>query len=148
MVVHLLVQNTVTNSTYFHGVNILWKGTVSAEFRANRPKLCGNCFSTKFIYREIRWNYGILRSAICQSSIIKILHNWQTLKFVWSGNMMYFGENESFFHNIQHSKSRLLPFKVRAFIVIESVTLTDIMYRVNNNSKVYWIFEQKNSLFL
>ena len=39
--------------------------------------------------------------------------------------MMYFGENESFFHNIQHSKSRLLPFKARAFIVIESVTLTE-----------------------
>ena len=27
----------------FRGVEILWKGTVSSEFRAIRPKLCGNC---------------------------------------------------------------------------------------------------------
>ena len=31
-------------------MEILWKGTVSTSFWANRPKLCGN------------WNYGILRS--------------------------------------------------------------------------------------
>ena len=34
------------NFTQFHGVEILWKGTVS----------------TKFLHQEIRWNYGILRS--------------------------------------------------------------------------------------
>ena len=27
----------------FSGVEILWKGTVSAQFEAIRPKLCGNC---------------------------------------------------------------------------------------------------------
>ena len=31
------------NFTYFPGVKILWEDTVSAEFRANRPKLYGNC---------------------------------------------------------------------------------------------------------
>ena len=29
--------------TEFPGVEILRKGRVSAEFRANRPELCGNC---------------------------------------------------------------------------------------------------------
>ena len=31
------------NFTLFSGVEILWKSTVSLEFRANRPKLYGNC---------------------------------------------------------------------------------------------------------
>ena len=31
------------NFTWFPGVEILQKGTVSAQFRAIRPKLCGNC---------------------------------------------------------------------------------------------------------
>ena len=31
------------NFAKFPGEEILWKGTVSAEFRANHPKLCGNC---------------------------------------------------------------------------------------------------------
>ena len=31
------------NFTQFPGVEILQKGTVSAEFRANHPKLCRNC---------------------------------------------------------------------------------------------------------
>ena len=30
------------NFTKFPGVEILWKRTVSTEFWANRPKLCGN----------------------------------------------------------------------------------------------------------
>ena len=37
------------------GMGIFWKRTVSAEFRAIR-------FSTKFPRKEIRWNFGILRS--------------------------------------------------------------------------------------
>ena len=31
------------NLTLFPGIEILCKRTVSAEFRAIRPKLCGNC---------------------------------------------------------------------------------------------------------
>ena len=31
------------NYTQFPGVEILWKGTVSAKFRAIHPKLCGEC---------------------------------------------------------------------------------------------------------
>ena len=40
--------------TLFLGVKILWKHTVSAEFRVNRPKLCGNCaFSQNFHTRKL-----------------------------------------------------------------------------------------------
>ena len=35
-------------------VEILWKGTVSSEFRAIRPKLCGNCaFPQNFHTRKL-----------------------------------------------------------------------------------------------
>ena len=35
-------------------MEILWKGTVSTEFRANRPKLCGNCtFPQNFHTRKL-----------------------------------------------------------------------------------------------
>ena len=61
--------------------------------------------------------------------------------------MAYFGENEAFFLNIQHSKSSLLPFKVRSFMVIKSLTLADIMSRVDRNSKVYGIFGKKVAYF-
>ena len=37
---------------------MLWKGTVSAEFRAIRLK-------TKFSHQKIKWNFGILRSVSC-----------------------------------------------------------------------------------
>ena len=43
------------NFTKLHGVQILWKGAVSVEFRAIR-------LSTKFSHHEIRRNYGILHS--------------------------------------------------------------------------------------
>ena len=37
------------NFTQFPSVENLWKGTVCAQFWANRPKLCGNCvFSQNF----------------------------------------------------------------------------------------------------
>ena len=35
------------NFTWFPGVGISRKGTVSSHFRANRPKLCGNCAFTQ-----------------------------------------------------------------------------------------------------
>ena len=35
-------------------MEVLWKGTVSAYFRANRPKLCGNCsFPQNFHTRKL-----------------------------------------------------------------------------------------------
>ena len=35
-------------------MEILWKSAVSAEFRANRPKLCGNCaFPQNFHTRKV-----------------------------------------------------------------------------------------------
>ena len=35
-------------------MKILWKGAVSAQFRANRPKLCGNCaFPQNFQIRKL-----------------------------------------------------------------------------------------------
>ena len=35
-------------------MKILWKDTVSAKFRANRPKLCGNCaFPQNFLTRKL-----------------------------------------------------------------------------------------------
>ena len=36
-------KKTFCNFTLFPGVGILGKGTVSAKFQANRPKLYGNC---------------------------------------------------------------------------------------------------------
>ena len=44
------------NFNELSGVEILWKGTVSAEFRNF------SFVSTKFLPQEIMWNYGILRS--------------------------------------------------------------------------------------
>ena len=39
--------------TWFPGMEILRKGTVSAKFRANRPKLCESCaFPQNFHTRE------------------------------------------------------------------------------------------------
>ena len=46
ILVKILVTNhrkKCHNFTEFPGVEILWKGTVSAKFRAIHPKLCGNC---------------------------------------------------------------------------------------------------------
>ena len=40
--------------TYFPSVEILWKGTVSTDIRANRSKLCGNSvFSQNFHTRKL-----------------------------------------------------------------------------------------------
>ena len=40
--------------TLFPGLEILWKLTVSAEFRMNCPKLCGNCaFPQNFHTRKL-----------------------------------------------------------------------------------------------
>ena len=52
------------NLTWFPGVEILWRGTVSAYFRAIWSKLCRNCLSTKFPHQEIRWNYDIFRKTV------------------------------------------------------------------------------------
>ena len=38
------------NITNFPGVEILWKGTVSTKFRANPPKLYGNCAFPQNLY--------------------------------------------------------------------------------------------------
>ena len=47
------------NFAKFAGVEILWKGTVFAQFRTIRPKLCGNCaLPQNFHTRKL--NYGIL----------------------------------------------------------------------------------------
>ena len=54
-------------------MEILWKGTVSAKFWANRPKLC---LSTKFPHQEIRFNYGILCS---EQQMKKLLGIWNYL---------------------------------------------------------------------
>ena len=40
------------NFNKFPGVEILWKGIVSAEFRANRPKLYGNCVFPQNLYNR------------------------------------------------------------------------------------------------
>ena len=42
------------NITLFAGAEILWKGTVSVQFRAICPKLCGNCaFPQNFNPRKL-----------------------------------------------------------------------------------------------
>ena len=42
------------NFTQFRGVEILWKGTVSRQFRVNRPKLSRNCvFPQNFHTRNL-----------------------------------------------------------------------------------------------
>ena len=42
------------NFTWFSDVEILWKSIVSAEFRENHPKLCGNCaFPQNFHPRKL-----------------------------------------------------------------------------------------------
>ena len=52
-------------------MEILWKGTASAQFRANCPKICGNrAFPQKFPHQEIRWNDGILHS-VWKNKLIK-----------------------------------------------------------------------------
>ena len=53
--------------TYFPGVEILWKGTVSAQ--AIRPTLCGNCaFPQNFQTRKLGENYGIFQS-VCLKQV-------------------------------------------------------------------------------
>ena len=48
------------NFISFSSVKILWKHTVSSEFRVNLPKLCRNyTFFTKFPHQRISWNDGI-----------------------------------------------------------------------------------------
>ena len=62
ILINLIKESTFIFCTLqyvFPGEEILWKGTVSAEFRANRRKLC---LSTKCPHQEIRWKFGILRS--------------------------------------------------------------------------------------
>ena len=53
-------------------MEILWKGKDSAEFRANRQKLCGNCLSKKFPHPGIRWNNGILCSETFRKKVVRI----------------------------------------------------------------------------
>ena len=48
-------------------MEIFWKGTVSAEFRANRLKLCGNCAFPQNVHTrklgEITVFFAVLKSA-------------------------------------------------------------------------------------
>ena len=75
---HLVQFHCVINRNFilFPGVEILWKSTVSAVFRLNRPKLCRNC-----AFPQILWNYSILRSEWNRSLTVKetisqIISNW------------------------------------------------------------------------
>ena len=57
--------SSILSTTIFPDVEILWKDTVSVEFRAIRPKLCGNCtFPQNCSRQEVRWNFGVLSSDI------------------------------------------------------------------------------------
>ena len=61
----------------FPAVKTLWKDTVSAEFWANRPKLCGNCaFSQNFLTStlgEIAVFYAVWIYQKNQSEALSIL---------------------------------------------------------------------------
>ena len=67
--------------TQFPGVEILWKGTVSAEPPVIRLKLCWKCaFPQNFHTRKLRWNFAILRSVIsftviysCSRTLLRFL---------------------------------------------------------------------------
>ena len=69
-------------------MKVLWKGTVSAWFQANRPKLCWNCdFPQNFHTRKLREITVFLAVSVDSSSIcfqlwssIKI-YKWRETKF-------------------------------------------------------------------
>ena len=77
----------------------LWKGTVSAQFRA---KLC---FSTKFLHQEIRWNYGILRSV--KNRPIQLVNFYNSHFNKLSG---WLNKNIIFFEALTFDKQYLLTF--------------------------------------
>ena len=59
-----MIHENIWKEPEFLGVEILWKFPQSIE-RLWRKR----CFSTKFPYQEIRWNYGILCSERDQTSL-------------------------------------------------------------------------------
>ena len=78
------------NFTWFPGLEILWKGVVSAEFRANHSKLCGSCaFPRNFHTRklgEITAFYAVLGSFVWRlqkqcKSVFKTLPNTSNVFF-------------------------------------------------------------------
>ena len=82
------------NFTQFHGVEILWKGTVSSEFRAIRPKLCGNyVFPQNFhtmklggitaFYAALVLSITLTLSVATQQSFKLYIVPYLTLSFKW-----------------------------------------------------------------
>ena len=73
---HIQHYEKYRNFTWFPGMEILRNGIVSAQFRANRLKLCGNCaFLEKSPPLEIRWNYRIFRRvklSHCPATIVGV----------------------------------------------------------------------------
>ena len=50
---------------------ILWKNAVSAEFRANRLKLCGNCFFAKYFHTRKLGEIRVFQRFLCSIASIK-----------------------------------------------------------------------------
>ena len=59
------------NFTWFSGVEILRKGIVSAQFRANCPKLCGNCVFPQNFHTRKSGEITIQNIIVLAKSMIK-----------------------------------------------------------------------------
>ena len=61
------------NLAWFHGVEILRKGTVSAEFWTIRPKLCGNC--------DFRQNFHTMK--LGKITVFYTVYIYDNVKHLW-----------------------------------------------------------------